>query len=349
MKIHPKFKLNGRYFNAKSLAGLSYSLTKEGAPFEIAIGHFLLEWLNPSPEITVKTSGSTGRPKQIPLQKAHMVNSALATGAFFNLKPGNSSLLCLSADFIAGKMMLVRALVLGLELDYVAPSATPLLANSTTYDFCAMVPMQVQNSLEVLYKVKQLIIGGAPVNNSLRKKLRLINTACYETYGMTETITHVAVKPLGDSSGVFKTLPDITVSIDERDCLVINAPKITNKKVVTNDIVKLINEEKFQWLGRFDTIINSGGVKLIPEQIEAKLARLFPGRIFVIGIPDGKLGQKAVLFYESESELSNIQEQVAKLDGLAKYEIPKAFYPVAHFAETKSGKVDRLKTSGQVN
>ncbi|WP_431123763.1 AMP-binding protein [Flagellimonas flava] len=369
-KIHPSFKLNGIHYACNELPEVGYSLIKEGVPFEKSIGDFLVEWGMETATVVVQTSGSTGTPKDIALKKEHMVNSALATGSYFNLEPGNSALLCLPCSSIAGKMMLVRAMVLGLELDYVEPSSMPLSGIRKTYDFSAMVPLQVGKSLVQLNQIKSLIIGGASVSFGLKEKLQTVSTTCYETYGMTETISHVAVKAIQNSKfkiensgnpiveqsnnrtiqqSNFSALPNITFSQDSRSCLVIEAPKISDELVVTNDIVELISKTEFQWLGRYDSVINSGGVKLIPEQIEKKLASLIPSRFFVAGIPDKTLGQKLVLVIEGEEkDSSELLQQIKSLEDLDKYEVPKDILCLSKFIETTSGKVDRLKTKGAV-
>ncbi|MFD2587161.1 AMP-binding protein [Croceitalea marina] len=341
MEIHPKFKLNGESYSVQELKEVAYSLVKEGKPFEVSIGNFLLNWLSTSKTLTVSTSGSTGTAKQIQLQKTQMVNSALATGSLFNLKAGNSALLCLPCNFIAGKMMLVRAMVLGLEMDSVEPSSNPLREVIKTYDFGAMIPLQAQNSLKKLQLIDKLILGGTPLNQKLRNQLSPLNTSIYETYGMTETITHIAVRKL--EADKFVTLPDVTVVQDSRECLVINAPKILTEEVITNDVVELISNTEFKWLGRYDTVINSGGIKLIPEQIELKLSKIIDNRFFVAGIPDETLGEKLVLVVES-SEISTLAEKLKFVEGLSKFELPKAIYFIPEFKETKNGKLHRSKT-----
>ena len=302
--IHPQFRLNGIAFSFDDLIEVGYCLIKEGLPFEIAIGNFLIDWVNDDAFVYVKTSGSTGLPKQIKLEKQHMVNSAMATGSFFNLKSGDSALLCLPSEFIAGKMMLVRAMVLGLKLDYVAPNSKPLENNSKVYDFAAMIPLQLEKSIAHIESIKKLIVGGAKMSTDLIQKVQDKATAVFETYGMTETITHIAVKEIHNAqqiaSETFKALPDVTFKTDQRNCLVIHAPSIANEKVITNDLVNLISSTEFEWLGRFDSIINSGGIKLIPEKIEAKLAAIIKERFFVAGIPDEKLGEKLVLVIEGK-------------------------------------------------
>ena len=355
-RVHPKFKLNGAAVSFEDLDEVSYSLIKEGHPYEEDFGDFLLHWIDKEPTIQVKTSGSTSMPKMIVLEKQHMVNSALATGKFFKLEAGDSALLCLSGAYIAGKMMLVRAMILGLELDWVQPTAAPLFGSDKTYDFCAMVPLQLENSLGHINRIKTLIVGGAPLSRNLKEKTQNVTTAIYETYGMTETITHIALKKINldktvSSSGVenyFKTLPNITIQKDERNCLVIKAPDLNASLIITNDIVNLISDTEFEWLGRYDNVINSGGVKLIPEQIELKLASILKNRYFVAGIPDEKMGQKLILLVEENKENNELLEKVKCLETLEKYEIPKDILFVKDFIETENGKISRMSTLQQI-
>ncbi|MET0759940.1 MAG: AMP-binding protein [Flavobacterium sp.] len=336
--VHNRFKWNGLHLSKEDLCYNASSLIKEGTDFEKDTGNFLLDWFDEKPFIELTTSGTTGAPKSIQIKKQAMVISALSTGDFFNLKIGDKALHCLSTKYIAGKMMLVRGLILGLEMDFVAPSSNPLLNNETDYDFVAMVPLQVQNSISELKKVEKLIIGGAKINESLRIELLKLPTQVYETYGMTETITHIAAKKIGEKA--FSILPNVTISQDERQCLVIDAPRISNEKVVTNDLVELVSKNQFVLLGRIDNVINSGGVKLIPEQIEEKLSGKILTRFFVTGIPDEILGEKLILIVESEKQA--FDETVFKV--LNKYEKPKEIRFVPKFKETESGKVMRKET-----
>jgi o-succinylbenzoate---CoA ligase len=340
--IHPLFKLNGFHFSAKELCLLGYNFIKEGEEFEQSVGDFMLNWFDENSYLDLKTSGTTGAPKTIRIQKQSMVNSAIATGRFFELRSGDSALHCLHTKYIAGKMMLVRAFILGLELDFVPPTSNPII-NTNQYDFVAMVPLQVQNSLEVLKNVKKLIIGGAKMSKSLEESLSKSPTQVYETYGMTETITHIAVKKLGEKS--FSILPDIKISQDIRNCLVIDAPKIAEEQIVTNDLVELLNENEFIFLGRIDNVVNSGGVKLIPEKIEEKLAGKINSRFFVTGIPDAVLGEKLVLVVESENQ--TLDEAV--FDTLEKYEKPKAVFYIPKFATTENGKIKRKEIQSSLD
>ncbi|MDP5201857.1 AMP-binding protein [Flavobacterium sp. DG2-3] len=337
-KVHNYFKLNGYHLNAKDVCQVAYSYVKEGDAYERAIGEFFLDWFDKKDYIEMTTSGTTGLPKLVRLKKQAMIQSALATGDFFGLKPGDKALLCLPTQFIAGKMMLVRSLILGLELDVVSPSLNPLELNKTTYDFVAMVPLQVQNSIEKLSKVRKLIIGGAKLDSALEEKLLPLKTEIYETYGMTETITHIAAKRLGDS--VFSILPNVKISQDDRQCLVIHVATISDEPIVTNDLVELLNEQQFKFLGRIDNVINSGGVKLIPEQIEAKLIGKIVNRFFVTGLPDTTLGEKLVLVIEGEKQ----EFEPDFFDVLGKYEKPKEIVFVAKFKENENGKLLRKAT-----
>lgn len=353
--VHSKFRLNGVSYTKLGLMELAYDLIKEGSPFENSIGNFISDWLDEKSTVEVMTSGSTGKPKNMRIQKSHMVNSAIATGAYFNLKEGNTALLCLPVDYIAGKMMLVRAMVLGLELDYVEPVSSPLNKLLKSYDFAAMVPLQLSASLKEIEKIKTLIVGGAKVSRTLKEKVQDKSTAIYETYGMTETITHVAVRKVRLSSVEaqidtnFIALPNISFSKDDRDCLVINAPKIAHHPVLTNDVVNLISETKFEWVGRYDTIINSGGVKLFPEQIEEKLASLFKKRFFVAGIPDEHLGEKLILVVEGEYDTAKLMQTLSTYDHLERFEIPKNVYTLPKFIETATGKIRRKANCALLN
>ena len=348
--IHPDFRLNGAKHSKGSLFELGDDLLKSGIPYQKSIGAFLQDWVSEQTTIKVQTSGSTGTPKTIVLKKEHMVNSALATGAYFDLQPEQKALLCLPCTGIAGKMMLVRAMVLGLQLDDVEPSSKPLQDKVQTYDFVAMVPLQVQSSLMQMHQVKQLIIGGAPVDSGLRSELTKLSVHAYETYGMTETITHIAVKRIAEElSNSFEVLPNISISQDERGCLVIDAPKISDEKIITNDLVELINENRFNWLGRYDSIINSGGIKLVPEMIEEKLSGLIRTRFFVAGLPDETLGQKLVLVVEGKPIVEQeLLKDIKGLKDISKYEVPKAIYFVKAFKETSTQKVDRTKTLEEI-
>jgi len=346
--FHKGFKLQGKSFNSlKELIDFSKSISDE-------IHHFLVDWFKDIPFVEVKTSGSTGAPKTIKLSKKYMINSALATGNYFNLLENTTALLCMSPNYIAGKMMLVRALTLGWQLDVVEANSNPLKNLDKKYDFSAMVPLQLNNSLSDIYKISKLLVGGGAVSNELLNKIQNINTEVFATYGMTETITQIAVKELNhmrhaelDSASHYKTLPNINISKDNRGCLVIDAPNVSSEKVITNDLVELISSTEFKWLGRFDTIINSGGIKLIPEQIEEKFEKIIHQRFFVAGIFDELLGEKLVLIIESLGEKvshNEILKNIKNLKLVTRFEIPRNIYFIEQFIETPTNKIHRTET-----
>jgi o-succinylbenzoate---CoA ligase len=200
------------------------------------------------------------------------------------------------------------------------------------------VPLQAQNSIKELVDVKKMIIGGVPMSTKLENQLSKLKTQVFETYGMTETITHIAAKRVGEKA--FTVLPGVTISYDDKNCLVIHAPKISEEVIVTNDLVELTSENQFVFLGRYDNVINSGGIKLIPEQIEHKLHTHIQNRFFVTGIPDETLGEKLVLVIEGE-ELT-IDDSI--FEDLDKYQKPKEIIFVAKFKETENGKVLRKES-----
>ncbi|SDS47821.1 O-succinylbenzoic acid--CoA ligase [Formosa sp. Hel1_31_208] len=342
-KIHLRFKLNGFHFDHDELKEVAYNLVKEGEVYEKTVGDFLLDWLDDKDDVLTKTSGSTGLPKLIKIKKQEMVNSSVMTGDYFGLEPGNKALHCLPSQFIAGKMMLVRAMILGLELDIVAPSSIPSYDDQKAYDFCAMIPLQLQNSIQRLDHIKVLIVGGARVSNDLRIKLQKVKASVFETYGMTETVSHIAVRQLNHASENqthFKILRDIFISKDDRDCLVIDAKELSKDVVLTNDVVDMISDTEFDIIGRYDNMINSGGVKLFPELIEAKLQDKIDKRFFITSEKDKDLGEKVIMVIEAESN----QLDAEVYSGLEKFEIPKTVYHIPKFLETPNAKIQRQKT-----
>ncbi|SHG10296.1 O-succinylbenzoic acid--CoA ligase [Flavobacterium fluvii] len=342
--IHNRFKLNGYHISLDEMFYVAYCFIKEGQPFEQHIGNFLLDWFDEKSYIELSTSGTTGTPKVIKIEKQAMLDSALATGDFFGLKPGDTMLHCLPTNYVAGKMMFVRSFILGLEMKFVEPNSDPLKTIDEEFDFCAMVPLQAKNSLEKLKagKIKKLIIGGVKVHKALEQELVKLPMEIYETYGMTETITHIAAKKIGESA--FTVLPNVKIYTDERKCLVIKAKNISKNEIVTNDIVNLVSDKKFSWEGRHDNIINSGGVKLMPERIEDKLSTLIPRRYFVSGQPDETLGQKVVLYVEGEPLV--IEDSVFAV--LDKFEKPKEIVFIPKFNETATGKIMRTESMSSV-
>lgn len=341
-KIHFKFKLNGNTYDAEELKEVAYSLVKEGAYYEQIMGDFLMDWLDTKDYIKVRTSGSTGKPKLMMVSKQAMVNSAIATGNYFNMEPGQRALLCLPTHYIAGKMMLVRAMILGLELDFVDPTSQPIFDYGQTYDFSAMIPLQLKNTIDYIYNIKTLIIGGASISKPLEDAIQGLETKIYATYGMTETVSHVAVKAMNgkDKMNYFTVFPDVTISQDDRGCLIIDAPKVASEPLITNDVVTIHSDTEFELIGRVDNMINSGGVKLFPEQIEAKLAEKIKERFMIASKPDQDLGEKLILVLESDK--NTVDTKI--FNGLDKFEIPKEIYFTPQFKETATGKIQRKDT-----
>jgi len=348
-KVHNRFKLNGLHYNHEELKEVAYSLIKEGEAYEKVTGNFLIDWLNDNDYLHVNTSGSTGKPKLIKLKKQAMVNSAIATGDFFNLEPGDTALDCLPSHYIAGKMMLVRAMILGLEIDHVEPSAHPIFDYEKQYDFCAMIPLQLKHTINYTHNIKTIIVGGSKVTQPLLERITSSSSRFYETYGMTETVTHVAVKRLtskaSEGETFFNALPNVTFSQDEHQCLIVHAPKLVDVPLTTTDIVDLKTSTSFELLGRFDNVINSGGIKLFPEQIEDKLQPVIDERFIVAGEPDDALGERLVLIVEDPRDsVDSIANRIRFIKGLTKYEVPKHIYTVDKFVETVNGKIQRAET-----
>jgi O-succinylbenzoic acid--CoA ligase len=344
--VHNRFKLNGNNYSFNDLFEVAYSFIKEGKPHEKVIGDFLMDWMDPKEELILKTSGSTGTPKQMRYAKQAMVNSALATGDHFGVQIGDRALHCLSADFIAGKMMLVRAMILGLELDIVSPNGNVLDENPSVYDFAAMVPIQVVNAMSQINQVKKLLIGGAAPSTTLLQQLQSKETNSFVTYGMT--LTHIASRSVKSKDTVFNVLPGVQITQDARQCLNIEVPYLTKDTVVTNDLVTIISDTSFTLLGRIDHVINSGGVKVIPEAVEEKISSLIACPFFITSVADEQLGQKVVLVLEQKEDAQNIIELIKEKKILSTYELPKKVFFLDAFEYTENGKLKRKATAAKL-
>lgn len=310
------------------------------------INSFIDEWFSESTTIDVKTSGSTGAPTLLTLEKSNMIVSAKKTIDFLNLRPGDSALLCLSVKTIAGMMMIVRAIVGQLNLIVVSLSSNPLKEITLPLQFVAMVPLQLQNSLdnypEKLRSIQSIIIGGGPISKSLEDTIRQKRIKLYHTFGMTETISHVAMRKIGDNEdSVFHALEG--VSFSERDNLLeITFQEIGIDHLQTNDIVSLINSTSFEWKGRADFMINSGGIKVNPVELENALSPFLHVPYFIAGIEDSILGQKIVLLIESAVKLNLTTDFFD--DKITKFAIPKNIFYLPSFIRTTSNKINRIET-----
>ena len=344
--LHPDFKLNDESFSSiEALRNHAFQWVKNGKDDEIEVGKFILEWLDDNDFIYVKTSGSTGIPKTIKLQKEHVRNSANATVAYFDLKEGTRALLCLSSEYIAGKMMLVRAMTAGWNLYTSSPEKNPLAKFDENFDFTAMVPYQVHHSLAELHKVKKIIVGGGAVSKKLENQLQQLETEVFATYGMTETISHVAIRRLNGEhrSTIFNALPNISFSQNNNACLQVHAPEISKEIVVTNDVVELISPISFKFLGRIDNVINTGGVKVHPEMIEEKLAEHITQPFFIASEKDAVFGERVILIIENQIPLKlNDFADIFKV--LSAYEKPRNIYSIPEFIYTETGKIRRKKS-----
>ena len=342
-------RLNGTLYNRSNFEQLHF-IDEPQDSWRNAIYHFLQNWFDDSDFILAHTSGSTGKPKSIELLKQSMLNSARMTNQFFGLHAESVALLCLPASYIAGKMMLVRAMASGFNVITVAPSANPFENLHTFVDFTAITPYQLFHSAESLRKasVLKIIVGGSPVTSKLEHLSENIPSELYETYGMTETCSHIALRRFNgkEKSDCFTILEGVTIRQDERECLAIKAPHLLKDEIQTNDVVELIGKDSFRWLGRADSAINSGGIKIHPEQVEKKLEGIIPSSYFISSVPDEVLENKVVLIIESETYTPQ-QEGVLKsqLENLlGKYELPKQIFYISRFIYSSGNKVLRKAT-----
>ena len=315
----------------------------------MSIEEFLEEWRDESPYVSVQTSGSTGAPKQMLVEKRRMLASARRTNDFLGLQPGDTALLCMSLDYIAGKMMVVRALERNLKLMRVEPSGHPLavtqMGQSPCVTFAAMVPMQVYNSLQVaeererLKEIRQLIIGGGAIDEALAEELKDFPHGVWSTYGMTETLSHIALRRLnGEAASEWYTpFPSVEASLSEDGCLVIDAPEVCEERLVTNDIAALGDDGRFRILGRKDNVICSGGLKIQAEEVERQLHPHLREPYLITKRHDARLGEAMVLLTEgSVSEARQVCERI-----LTKYHQPRAYLHVDHIPLTETGKPAR--------
>ena len=322
---------------------------------------FIDEWNNDSAYVEVKTSGSTGEPKRMLVEKRRMLNSARITCDFLGLKPGDTALLCMSTDYIAGKMMVVRSIERGLKLIEVPPCGHPLDIKHLTlnikhsqfsifnfqFDFAAMVPMQVYNSLQVpeekerLMAIRHLIIGGGAIDEAMEAELRTFPHAVWSTYGMTETLSHIALRRISgpEASEWYMPFPTVKLSTTDEGCLVIDAPEVCAQTLTTNDIVELKSDGRFRIRGRKDNVICSGGIKIQIEEVEQILKKYMRVPYIISKRKDEKFGEIVVLLTEGDTaEAQTICQQV-----LPKFHQPKVYLHVNQIPLTETGKPARKR------
>lgn len=337
----------------------------------MTVNDFLQEWNSPSETLLVHTSGSTGKPKPMWVEKQRMLNSAHITCDFLGLRPGDSALLCMSLDYIAGKMMVVRSIERKLRLFSVKPSGHPLSDESLTkmvemdFDFVAMVPMQVYNTLQVpqererLSRIKHLIIGGGAIDDALAEELRSLPGAAWSTYGMTETLSHIALRRLNgeEASEWYQPFDSVGVSLNSDGCLVIDAPLVCSEPLVTNDIAEIKQQETsshssdassslktssphvlFRIKGRKDNVICSGGIKIQIEEVENLLRQHLDAPFLLAKKKDEKFGEIAVLVTES-GDLEGVEAICRQV--LPKYWVPRQYLHFDQLPMTETGKPKR--------
>ena len=336
----------------------------------MSLEEFLEEWNSDSPYVEVKTSGSTGEPKRMLVEKQRMLASAKITCDFLGLKEGDTALLCMSLDYIAGKMMVVRAIERGLRLIDVEPSGHPLVNQGDGFTFAAMVPMQVYNSLQVpgererLMMIKHLIIGGGAIDEAMAEELKSFPNHVWSTYGMTETLSHIALRRLNgpEASEWYTPFPSVSVSLNEEGCLVIDAPEVCQGRLVTNDIAELATQRgqslmcsansahegqspcvpcvanvPFKILGRKDNVICSGGIKIQAEEVERMLKGHLRIPYLISKRPDKKFGEVVVMLTEGDVEEAKRACEAV----LPKFQRPKAYIHVSEIPMTETKKPAR--------
>lgn len=321
---------------------------------------FCRQWLNGQATFSLKTSGSTGEPKTIVLKRQQMLISAQQTIDFFSLSPVDTVLVCLNTAYIAGIMMLVRGLQSGAKIIAVEPSANPLQSVNNTIDFAAVVPYQLSSALQneatrqKLEKTRAVIVGGANVPYKLEQEVLRTKVNVWATFGMTETVTHFALRRINPNpADRYEVLGENTIGTDDRGCLIVQGPVTKNIQLVTNDKVEILSEKKFKWLGRYDNVINSGGVKLqieiIEKQTEAIFSELHIDFPFFIGpYPDSKLGELVCLIIEAPIPIERLDEDdwQKRYD---RYARPRKIMYMDEFERTPTGKIDRSKTLQNLN
>ncbi len=354
-----KIKIDGTVYdkdwilnNFPKLGRAEYS-ESAGVIFE-----FLYKWFTGEEAFKMPTSGSTGKPKNVVINKRQMVLSAEKTIAALKLNPRDKALLCISPQYIGGLMMVVRSLVGDLQLTVIEPgNPFEKLSSDEYFDFTALVPLQLQKilsdekSLVKLNAMKAVIVGGAPISSALEAASQQCRSPIYQTFGMTETVSHIALRRINGATAekYYTVLPGVEISRDKRGCLIIKSDVVDEQPLVTNDVVEITGDGKFSWIGRADNIINSGGIKVNPERVEQAISEVISDSIdkwnfFVAGLPDSSLGEKVVAIFEKS--LQRAVKEDFLLDALKQklslYEIPKRIYFVESLVRTSTGKISRL-------
>lgn len=325
---------------------------------------FIQSWRSDTMSFNLQTSGSTGIPKIISVSRNQLSSSAAMTGRALDLGSGTRALVCLNIEYVAGIMMLVRGMELGWELTIMEPVANPLnhLPREVQFDFVALVPMQMAACLEDkrtkdnIKHLGKVLLGGAPVSRTLLKQIQNLDIPVYQSYGMTETVSHVALRKLnGKNRGeAYQFLPGVSAGMDARGCLFVSGQMTNGETIQTNDLVEMKTNNEFIWLGRYDNVINSGGVKIILDRVDEQIAVVlevlqFLNPYFSWFQEDEKLGQKLVLFIEGEGndvEEERLIQEIRKQ--VSAYQTPKHVYFVNRFEKTPTDKTDKRRTAAML-
>lgn len=341
--------LEGKEYTSEDIRQLIAGGAEVHSPALWDLYLFLNEWFNASPVITVYTSGSTGTPKELIVRKDQMMQSARLTCEFLNLKEGQSALLCMNLRYIGAMMVVVRSLVAGLNLIVRPASGHPLADIKEPLGFVAMVPLQVYNTLQIpeekerLKQTDILIIGGGAVDEALEAELKHLPTAVYSTYGMTETLSHIALRRLNGTSASEHYYPfsSVKLSLSAENTLIIDAPLVCDGTLQTNDIARIYPDGSFMILGRKDNVINSGGIKIQAEEIEKVLRPFIPLPFVITSVPDHRLGQAVTLLIAGQLDTKEIEDKLQTI--LEPYYRPRYILTTDCIPQTKNGKISRAE------
>ena len=351
-----EIKINGKIIDLEAIVsqGLERSVQSE---YEANTRQIIKSWLLGQHEFAFKTSGSTGMPKSCVFSRDQVKNSAHRSLDFFGLKPGDTVLCCLNTEFVAGFMMIIRALIGQLNLVIIDPVSDPWKNLEDSINFTAVTPIQIESGLrdhpEKISMIGKLLVGGAAIHPLLERQLGALPVHVYHSYAMTETLTHIAMREVGSESisNIYSALEGVTFSTDAENCLIIHDAILGLKELRTNDVIELLNAKSFRWLGRIDNIVNSGGIKIQIEQLEASISELLVkhginSNFCIVSKDDQVLTNKVVLLLEN-NELSFEALEIRSIlkFGLPRYHCPTEVKLVPEIFLTKSGKVDRLKNT----
>ena len=319
---------------------------KELNKIDPEIYSFLIFWKSKKSYITVQTSGSTGKPKNIKIRRNAIINSAKATLDYFNIKENSRFHICLPVKYIGGKMMLVRAILNKAEIILTKPEKNVAKDLNDPIDFSAMTSIQVENSLKEkgFKNIKKLIIGGGPVNDTLIQKIQQLPTKCYQTFGMTETVSHIAIRELNklNKDNPYKCLNHVEISTNIDGNLIIKSPYLCIESLTTNDIVQITGNKEFKYIGRSDNLINTGGIKVLPEEIERQLNESLQSVVFFVDkIPDNRSGEKIIVITNKKENTSTIKKACKRIT--PKHIRPQLIFFIEEFIFTENNKLKRKK------